>query len=170
LFNSFIEIFIFLFLQYCKSNSGPHTYKASTLPLCYIPSFTEILSYNLQFIHLTKWSFLNPSLSRLFPAYNLSTYFFWVRVSLCCPVQAGLKLMIILSQVLGLLVCATTPAAWLIFFFLSGTGVWNQGLHLQSRHCTAWVTPPIHFALVISEMGSLALSAWTGFKLQSSWP
>jgi hypothetical protein len=33
-----------------------------------------------------------------------------------------------------------------------GTGIWTQGFALASRHSTAWVTPPVHFALVILEI------------------
>jgi hypothetical protein len=45
------------------------------------------------------------------------------------------------------------------FFFLSfsfllvGLGFELRALHLQSRCSTAWATPPVHFALVILEMG-----------------
>jgi hypothetical protein len=31
----------------------------------------------------------------------------------------------------------------------------DYALHLQSRHCTAWATPPVHFTMVILEMGVL---------------
>jgi hypothetical protein len=56
-----------------------------------------------------------------------------------------------------------------LFFFLVGLGVEFRASHLQSRHCTTWATlPPLHFALVILEMGILELFAWAGLKLQSS--
>jgi hypothetical protein len=42
-------------------------------------------------------------------------------------------------------------------------------LSLQSRPSTAWATPPVHFALVILEMGFCKLFAQAGLDLQSSW-
>jgi hypothetical protein len=41
----------------------------------------------------------------------------------------------------------------IFFFFFCGTGVWAQILLLQSRVHFAEATPPVHFALVILEMG-----------------
>jgi hypothetical protein len=42
-----------------------------------------------------------------------------------------------------------------VLFCFGGGWDWglNSALHLQSRHSTAWATPPVHFALVILEMG-----------------
>jgi hypothetical protein len=37
--------------------------------------------------------------------------------------------------------------------FLVGLGFELRASHLQSRHPTPWVMPPVHFALVILEMG-----------------
>jgi hypothetical protein len=38
-----------------------------------------------------------------------------------------------------------------------GLGFELRALSLQSRHSTAWATPPVHFALVILKMGSCEL-------------
>jgi hypothetical protein len=43
------------------------------------------------------------------------------------------------------------------FFSFGGPGIWTQGL--QSRPSTVRATPPVHFALVILEMGSYELFA-----------
>jgi hypothetical protein len=51
------------------------------------------------------------------------------------------------------------------FFFLVGLGFEPRALHLQSRHSTAWATPPVHFALVILEMWSHELLAWAGLRV-----
>jgi hypothetical protein len=40
------------------------------------------------------------------------------------------------------------------FFFFGEIGVWTQGLVLESRCSIACTTLPVHFALVILEMGS----------------
>jgi hypothetical protein len=53
----------------------------------------------------------------------------------------------------------------LLGFFLVGLG-FNSGLHTcKSRHSTVWTTLPIHFSLVILEMGSHKLFAQAGLKL-----
>jgi hypothetical protein len=39
-------------------------------------------------------------------------------------------------------------------FFFSREGFEFRALHLQSKCSTAWATPPVHFAMVILEMGS----------------
>jgi hypothetical protein len=41
----------------------------------------------------------------------------------------------------------------LFFFFLVGLGFEVRASCLQSRHSTAWAIPPVHFALVILEIG-----------------
>jgi hypothetical protein len=41
-----------------------------------------------------------------------------------------------------------------------GLGFELRPLHLQSRHSTAWAMIPVHFALVILEIGSLKLFSW----------
>jgi hypothetical protein len=43
--------------------------------------------------------------------------------------------------------------------FLWGAWVWIQGSLLQSRHSTTWVTPLVHFVVVILELGSHELFA-----------
>jgi hypothetical protein len=44
----------------------------------------------------------------------------------------------------------------------------NSGLcTLQSRCCTAWATPPVHFSLIILEMESHKLFAQAG---PEPWP
>jgi hypothetical protein len=60
--------------------------------------------------------------------------------------------------------CLLIPEDW-GFFFLVGweTGVELRILHLHSRCSTIWATPPVHFALVILEMGV----SWT---VCSYWP
>jgi hypothetical protein len=52
---------------------------------------------------------------------------------------------------------------YLFSFFLGGTGVWTQGLHLLGRHSLVWATPPALFTLIILEIGSCFLlrQAWT---------
>jgi hypothetical protein len=40
--------------------------------------------------------------------------------------------------------------------------------HLQSKHSTSWVTPPVYFGLVILEMGSHELFPWAGLESRSS--
>jgi hypothetical protein len=40
--------------------------------------------------------------------------------------------------------------------------------HLHSRPSTTWATPPVHFALVILEIGSHELFAWAGLEPRSS--
>jgi hypothetical protein len=39
---------------------------------------------------------------------------------------------------------------------------------LQSKPSMTWITTPVHFALIILEMGSPELFAWVGLKLWSS--
>jgi hypothetical protein len=52
---------------------------------------------------------------------------------------------------------------------LGGTGVFElRALHLQSRCSIAWATHPVHFVLVILEMGSCELFGWTDLKPQFS--
>jgi hypothetical protein len=41
--------------------------------------------------------------------------------------------------------------------FFCGTGIWTQGFVLESRCSIFWATPPVHFAVIILEMGSLEL-------------
>jgi hypothetical protein len=53
----------------------------------------------------------------------------------------------------------------LIFFLFGGTGVWPQGFILENQVLYAWATPPVHFVLVILEMGSHDLFAQAGLKL-----
>jgi hypothetical protein len=50
-----------------------------------------------------------------------------------------------------LLIPASTYVSF--FFFLVGLGFEFRALHLQSRCSIAWAMPPVHFALVILEMG-----------------
>jgi hypothetical protein len=40
-----------------------------------------------------------------------------------------------------------------------GTGVWLQASHLEMRYSTSWATLPVHFALLILEIGSNELFA-----------
>jgi hypothetical protein len=63
------------------------------------------------------------------------------------------------------------PSVFIFLYIWWDWGV-NWGLHTS----TAWATPPVHFALVILEMGSCELFPWTGLKwdppdlsLPSSW-
>jgi hypothetical protein len=49
-------------------------------------------------------------------------------------------------------------------FSFVGQGFELKDLHLQSR-CCASAIPPVHFALVILEMGSQKLFAWAGLKM-----
>jgi hypothetical protein len=44
---------------------------------------------------------------------------------------------------------------FVLFWFLVGLGLELEASPLQSRHTTAWTMPPVHFALVILEMGVL---------------
>jgi hypothetical protein len=53
-------------------------------------------------------------------------------------------------------------------FILMGLGFEVRVLCLQSRHSAAWATFPVHFALVILEMGSQELFTWAGLEPQSS--
>jgi hypothetical protein len=55
------------------------------------------------------------------------------------------------------------------FFFPMGQGFELRASHLQSRHSTTWATLPVHFALVILEMGSWKLFAGADLETQSSW-
>jgi hypothetical protein len=48
--------------------------------------------------------------------------------------------------------------ACLFFFFSDRIGIWTQEL------CTCKASTPVHFALLILEIGSLELFAWTGLK------
>jgi hypothetical protein len=48
------------------------------------------------------------------------------------------------------------------FFIFFSTGVWTQGLHLESLH------QPF-FVIGFFEIGSHKLFAWAGFQPQSSW-
>jgi hypothetical protein len=41
-------------------------------------------------------------------------------------------------------------------------------LCLQSRHSTAWATPPVHFGMVILEIGPRKLLACTGLQFRPS--
>jgi hypothetical protein len=45
-----------------------------------------------------------------------------------------------------------------------------RALCLQSRNFTAWATPPVHFIMVILEMGFCELFAQAGLKPWYSWP
>jgi hypothetical protein len=56
----------------------------------------------------------------------------------------------------------------LLDFFLVGLVFELKPSLLQSRHSTTWATPPVHFALVILEMGYQELFARAGFELWSS--
>jgi hypothetical protein len=40
-----------------------------------------------------------------------------------------------------------------IFFFLVGLGFELKALYLQNRLSNAWTTPPVHFVLIVLEMG-----------------
>jgi hypothetical protein len=55
----------------------------------------------------------------------------------------------------------------IVVWIFCGTGVWTQGL--QSRHTTDRAMLPVHFALVILEIGSHKLFLWAGLKLWSFW-
>jgi hypothetical protein len=46
-----------------------------------------------------------------------------------------------------------------------GLGFELKPLHLQTRCSTTWTTPPVHFALVILEMGTRELFAQAGLEL-----
>jgi hypothetical protein len=52
--------------------------------------------------------------------------------------------------------------------FLVGLGFELRALGLQSRLSTAWTTPPVHFTLLILEMGSQELFALANLKPQPS--
>jgi hypothetical protein len=43
----------------------------------------------------------------------------------------------------------------LSLFFLVGLGLELRASYLQSRHATAWATHPVHFPLVILELGGV---------------
>jgi hypothetical protein len=60
---------------------------------------------------------------------------------------------------------ATNPVLVGFFFFLVGLGFELWALRLPSRNSTAWATPPVHFALVILEMGYCGLFAWVVLEL-----
>jgi hypothetical protein len=49
-------------------------------------------------------------------------------------------------------------------FILVGLGIKLSASCLQSRHCTAWATPPVHFALVILEMRPFKIFAQANLK------
>jgi hypothetical protein len=55
------------------------------------------------------------------------------------------------------------------FFFLVGLDFELRALHFQSRCLTTGATPSLHFALVILEMGSCELFAWTDLEPWSFW-
>jgi hypothetical protein len=55
-----------------------------------------------------------------------------------------------------------TQSAWFFFFFFGVTGLEFRALNLQTRHSTPKATPPVHFGLVILEMGSYELFIGTG--------
>jgi hypothetical protein len=62
-------------------------------------------------------------------------------------------------------------ASWVLFFFfflLVGLGLKLRASHLQSRCSTYSSTPPVHFAVVILEMGSQELFGWAALKSWSS--
>jgi hypothetical protein len=56
----------------------------------------------------------------------------------------------------------------LLFFFLMELGFELKAL-AANRRSTSWATTPVHFALVILEMGSFKLFLQSGLKSQSSW-
>jgi hypothetical protein len=55
------------------------------------------------------------------------------------------------------------------FFFFDGSRVWRQGFILAKQVRYHLSTPPVHFALVILEMGSLELFVWAGLEPWSFW-
>jgi hypothetical protein len=60
--------------------------------------------------------------------------------------------------------CVGFTYVWLFcLFFLVGLGFELRASHLQSRHTISWATPPVHFALIILEMGV----SWT---ICPGWP
>jgi hypothetical protein len=48
-----------------------------------------------------------------------------------------------------------------------GLGFELRASHLQSRCSTSWTKPPVHFVLIILEMGSYKLCSWDGLKPSS---
>jgi hypothetical protein len=68
---------------------------------------------------------------------------------------------------LGLQACITMNG-WDAFLFFVGW-VWTQGFVLAKQCSNAWTTPLVHFALVILEMGSQELFAWSVLEPWSSW-
>jgi hypothetical protein len=54
---------------------------------------------------------------------------------------------------------------WFVVVFFVGWGFELRALHLQSRHSTTLATPPVHFALVILEMGG-----WFSQTICPGWP
>jgi hypothetical protein len=69
-------------------------------------------------------------------------------------------------------ICCRCPlffGGWTFYGFiylLVELGSELRALSLQSRRSTAWVTPPVYFALIILEMGgSYELFAWASLQL-----
>jgi hypothetical protein len=55
---------------------------------------------------------------------------------------------------------ANTKDKFILKTLFSGWAeIWTKGFTLQSRHSATWKTPPVHFALVILEMGSCEIFA-----------
>jgi hypothetical protein len=54
------------------------------------------------------------------------------------------------------------------FFGGLGAEFWLRASHFQSSTCKKGATPPVHFAVVILQMGSCELFAWACLKLPSS--
>jgi hypothetical protein len=76
---------------------------------------------------------------------------------------------LIISYFLGFSLAKDYNLVALLFSFC-GTGVWTQGFTLAKQVLATWATPPVHFALVILEMGSPELFLQADLKPQSSWP
>jgi hypothetical protein len=55
-----------------------------------------------------------------------------------------------------------------LFFFFSYTGVWNQGFVFAKQALYLWARAPVHFSLVILEMGPHELFALAVLELWSS--
>jgi hypothetical protein len=80
----------------------------------------------------------------IYEGYGLQfSYSIWLVISVCWPLKNDLS-SISSSDLKKLVICKLSV-------FLGGRELSDSCL--QSRYSTTWATPPVHFAVVISEMG-----------------